>query len=57
VRVVKGDTIQVRVSRRERLRWTAVAADAEVTLSEMVRAAVREHLRRLPPARQSEEDR
>ena len=46
----------VRLSWREKLRWAVVAANHEVTLSELVRTAVREHVgrrQRVAPTREA----
>ena len=38
---VRGVLVQIRIARRERVRWAAVAAAADMRLGELIREAVR----------------
>ena len=44
--VLRDAVIQLRVSQRERESWRAAADSSEVKLSELVRAAMREFIRK-----------
>jgi hypothetical protein len=41
MRDVRGVLVQIRIARRERARWAAVAAAADMRLDELIREAVR----------------
>ena len=44
IHMTRNDLVQVRVSRREHRWWAAAADQAELTVSELVRAAVRHQI-------------
>jgi hypothetical protein len=53
VRLRKDDLVQLRISRREKSRWAAFAAEADVSVGELIRRCVRDRLRdwpRMPPS-------
>jgi hypothetical protein len=46
----REEMVVMRLSRREKTRWGAQAADEELSVSELVRLAVREYVERRGPS-------